>query len=220
MPTRLCSSCSAPLPSNSNLCEYCGCYTPLDLISQNLEILPDQEETRYCPHCEVPMESISVLEDEPIVIERCPQCYGFWFDKFELNLLLNRLVKDPTINVKNIDIGNMEEIDFTKKVQYISCPVCSSKMQRRNYGYKSGVVFDLCNEHGIYLDCGELHHLLLWKKNGGEELQRLHEQKMEKIRRNPIPVPVSRSRAHYHGRYNGYEGLGLIGTILRMLIFH
>ena len=56
-------------------------------------------------------------------------------------------------------------------VKYLRCPVCRSFMKRRVYGYRSGVVVDSCQAHGVWLDGGEVAHLLEWKKAGGELLQ-------------------------------------------------
>jgi Zn-finger nucleic acid-binding protein len=40
-------------------------------------------------------------------------------------------------------------------------------MSRVNFGYRSGVVIDRCTNHGIWLDSGEITHLMEWKKAGG-----------------------------------------------------
>jgi len=41
------------------------------------------------------------------------------------------------------------------------------------FAYRSGVVVDHCKDHGIWLDSGEITHLMEWKKAGG---QLLHER--------------------------------------------
>jgi len=46
-------------------------------------------------------------------------------------------------------------------------------MNRINFGHRSGVIVDQCRPHGLWLDSGELKHLLDWKKAGG---QLLHEE--------------------------------------------
>ena len=50
-------------------------------------------------------------------------------------------------------------------------------MNRKNFGHSSGVIIDQCNKHGIWLDSGEITHLLEWKKAGGELLHATEKQK-------------------------------------------
>jgi Zn-finger nucleic acid-binding protein len=47
-------------------------------------------------------------------------------------------------------------------------------MSRHVFGYRSGVVIDQCKGHGVWLDSGEVTHLLEWKKAGGQLLQDKH----------------------------------------------
>lgn len=52
---------------------------------------------------------------------------------------------------------------------YRPCAVCGALMNRRNYGRRSGVILDICTEHGIWFDSDELQRLLRWIRDGGEE---------------------------------------------------
>ncbi|HYH46951.1 MAG TPA: zf-TFIIB domain-containing protein [Thermoanaerobaculia bacterium] len=52
---------------------------------------------------------------------------------------------------------------------YRPCAVCGALMNRRNYGRRSGVILDICAEHGIWFDSDELQRLLRWIREGGEE---------------------------------------------------
>ena len=42
-------------------------------------------------------------------------------------------------------------------------------MMRRNIAGRSGVILDVCGEHGLWFDCDELSHLIAWIRNGGLE---------------------------------------------------
>jgi Zn-finger nucleic acid-binding protein len=53
-------------------------------------------------------------------------------------------------------------------------------MHRRNYGKKSGVIIDICTEHGMWLDPGELERILSWVRQGG--LARAERQALEQVR--------------------------------------
>jgi Zn-finger nucleic acid-binding protein len=61
-----------------------------------------------------------------------------------------------------------EEVDTSRTVSYVPCPDCGKLMNRKNYGTRAGVVVDVCKEHGVWLDGGELGALLKWVKAGGK----------------------------------------------------
>lgn len=67
-------------------------------------------------------------------------------------------------------------------------------MNRVNFGQRSAVVVDRCLHHGIWLDSGELIHLMEWKKAGG---QILHQQTESLKTKNPshkrTPLPDASS---------------------------
>ncbi|MEO1174791.1 MAG: zf-TFIIB domain-containing protein, partial [Myxococcota bacterium] len=54
-----------------------------------------------------------------------------------------------------------------KGPMYRKCPECSSIMNRENYGRRSGVIIDICPEHGIWFDNQELDSILEWIRDGG-----------------------------------------------------
>jgi len=41
-------------------------------------------------------------------------------------------------------------------------------MIRRNFGRRSGVVMDVCRDHGTWLDGGELAQIIKWSTAGGQ----------------------------------------------------
>jgi len=52
-------------------------------------------------------------------------------------------------------------------VRYIKCPRCDVLMNRRAFGRISGVVVDLCRDHGVWFDSGELAQVLAFVERGG-----------------------------------------------------
>lgn len=43
-----------------------------------------------------------------------------------------------------------------------ACPVCREPMEKRVYAVQSGVRMDVCDDHGIWLDSGELERIEAW----------------------------------------------------------
>jgi Zn-finger nucleic acid-binding protein len=52
-------------------------------------------------------------------------------------------------------------------VRYRPCPVCRTMMNRHNFGRSSGVIVDICSQHGVWFDAGELPRVLDFVQAGG-----------------------------------------------------
>jgi Zn-finger nucleic acid-binding protein len=50
---------------------------------------------------------------------------------------------------------------------YRSCPRCGHRMQRKNFGKRSGVIVDWCGSHGTWLDKDELEQIAAFIAAGG-----------------------------------------------------
>lgn len=53
------------------------------------------------------------------------------------------------------------------QVRYLRCPSCSELMNRQNFGKISGVLVDVCREHGIWFDAGEINAVIAFVEEGG-----------------------------------------------------
>jgi Zn-finger nucleic acid-binding protein len=188
-----CKHCGAPLSANINKCNYCGTRNDVDLHAKHPYTLTSLVSDRICPNCDTPLQTIKLTLDEDLFIERCETCFGLFFDRGEIETVLQSSVSHVhDINLEHIDNINKDRYLKPEKFQYVKCPECKRFMNRVNFGQRSGVVVDKCIIHGIWLDSGELIHLLEWKKAGG---QLLHEQ-VAKNKESPekhhatIPGPV------------------------------
>lgn len=175
-----CKNCSAPIPADTIVCSYCGTRNDTDLtgIHAYTEVVPDHERT--CPRCDLPMKTIDLKIDGTFLIERCEECMGMFFDSGELEALIKATVK----NVHQVNHKKLKELYALQRhdeygIAYIKCPVCATIMNRVNFGQRSGVILDRCPDHGLWLDGGELRHLLEWVKAGGE----MYNQQREEMKR-------------------------------------
>jgi Zn-finger nucleic acid-binding protein len=176
-----CTSCSAPLPANSNRCNYCNTRSDVDLHAKHPYKVEKQATQRICPNCDKALQTIRLKTTEPLSIERCHTCFGLFFDKGEIELILQSSVSNISgINLEHIDNINKDRYRKQQKIRYLKCPDCRRHMNRVNFGQRSGVVIDQCIIHGIWLDSGELTHLLEWKKAGGQLLHQQHTADIEK----------------------------------------
>lgn len=169
-----CSSCSAPLPANTQYCSYCGVRNDVDLKGRHDYQVVDESSSRICPECGEELQTVA-LNDGTLHIERCERCFGLFFDPGEIEILMDSAVSPVfAVNLAWLTTINQERYAKDKTVKYHECPVCHVLMNRMVFGHRSGVVIDRCKSHGVWLDGGEITHLLEWKKAGG---QLLHEQK-------------------------------------------
>ncbi len=182
-----CINCAAPLPSNSIECEYCGSRNDTDLTGIHTYTTHELESGRICPRCNISLQTIDLKINGKFFIERCGQCMGLFFDPGELEMLLDVSVKHVyAINLKKLDNINTVMVPDQSEISYIKCPVCAKFMNRVNFGTRSGVIVDRCNDHGVWLEGGELRHLFEWKKAGGtllhekRELEKIQEKQQEK----------------------------------------
>jgi len=172
-----CNSCSAPLPANINKCVYCGTRNDVDLHSKFDYSIIHKESDRLCPYCEKPLQIIDLNLNGSFQVERCADCFGLFFDPGKVETLIENSVSNVfNSNWQQLDMINNDRFQGNKNEKYIKCPACQAFMSRVNFGYRSGVVIDRCTSHGIWLDSGELTHLMEWKKAGG---QLLHEREKE-----------------------------------------
>lgn len=176
-----CENCSAPLPSNSIICQYCGSRNDTDLKGVHRYTVAVPDTDRICPRCSISLQTIDLKIDGTFLVERCEQCLGLFFDTGELEAL----IKASVSHVYQVDrhkindlTQNLRNSDYP--LAYIKCPVCSTIMSRVNFGGRSGVIIDRCPDHGIWLDGGELRHLLEWVKAGGEILAKQRDEELKK----------------------------------------
>ena len=176
-----CSNCSAPLPSNSIICDYCKTRNDTDLKGVHHYTTHQIESARTCPRCTISLRTIDLKINGRFLIERCDQCLGLFFDPAELEALLEATVTNVfDINRSKLNDINSHMSATHASITYLKCPVCSKLMNRVNFGTKSGVIVNRCRDHGVWLDGGDLRHLFEWMKAGGQLLDREREEQLRR----------------------------------------
>ncbi|GAB4304467.1 MAG: hypothetical protein Fur0034_21400 [Desulfuromonadia bacterium] len=163
-----CRNCGAPLRTGTITCDYCGSRNDLDRDGLPLVRRGEPDGDRLCPRCGIPLTPHAVAREGELVIDRCGECFGLFFDPGELERILNG-VSRGIATVDHTLLSRIMENSPSRAypVSYIPCPVCRRVMNRTRYGVKSGVIVDRCADHGIWLDGGELRTLMAWASAGG-----------------------------------------------------
>lgn len=210
-----CSSCSAPLPANSNRCRYCGIRNDVDLHGKHAYSLHAQQSDRLCPACGDPLQTIDLKLNGTFLIERCAQCFGLFFDPGEIEILLDSSVSNVfAVNTQWLRNINKERYQ-NKQVKYVKCPVCRVLMNRVNFGHRSGVIIDQCKKHGVWLESGEITHLMEWKKAGG---QIIHAKKENIPKKRPAKQSALPETSALTATYSeGYQYPDLLESIAFMV---
>jgi Zn-finger nucleic acid-binding protein len=112
-----------------------------------------------CPRCHKPLEAAA---GDDARLHECPHCGGHFVAKDVLaELLVRAEVSGPFAEPTKSAIPALEQ------VRYVSCPLCHSSMNRMNFGRVSGVIVDVCKQHGTWFDGGELTRVIAFAANGG-----------------------------------------------------
>ena len=76
----------------------------------------------------------------PVELDECVKCRGVWFDKDELRQAKD--ITDSDLNWMDFEIWKHED-SFKAMPSEITCPVCSTKTQKINYG-ATAIEVDYC----------------------------------------------------------------------------
>jgi len=102
--------------------------------------------TMLCPRCQKPALEELDLDYSGVVLDRCLQCGGVWFDGGELEQVLKEAARDVHLPDEMQPCG-------------LPCPRCETEMSSFQYP-DTEVTVDMCNEcRGLWLDHGEFKQI-------------------------------------------------------------
>ena len=160
--TTLCPLCAERLPSDSMHCKACG----VELRASAVPALPREGA---CPRCDGRLR-VHLLPNAEVV-ECAEGCGGLWCTRETFE----RLQKDARRAAATGSAAAPAEERQTSlgapegaKRQYVPCLTCGELMQRRMFrhdGRGSGIVLDVCRDHGVWFDAEELSHALAFVRS-------------------------------------------------------
>jgi Zn-finger nucleic acid-binding protein len=96
-----------------------------------------------CPKCLNNELSEAKVKKTVVRVDFCKSCKGIWFDRFELERLMDNSVWDMQVP------SGAQRSDF-------SCPKCCQYMRTFHYP-DTEIIIEACKScHGVWLDAGEL----------------------------------------------------------------
>ena len=185
-----CGACGAQVRADAEDCEFCGSAIVRELGPASL-ICPEcfarnAEDARFCTACGVGFRPQAVLAQghelpcpdcttlmpvsqvAGLGLNECPQCRGLWVPGDHFEALVSRAAEarksaEPAASPPRVKGANPSQ----QSVRYRKCPECDAFMHRRNYQKSSGVIIDVCNTHGTWLDSDELEQIAGFILSGG-----------------------------------------------------
>jgi Zn-finger nucleic acid-binding protein len=185
-----CPNCGAAVSSDAAQCQFCrsrlktfGCPSCLGLMFLGSRFCPHcgakavqteikiGEDLGECPRCRV---KLNLLQIAGTVIRECERCDGMWADveTFE-NICADRESQAAVLSFAGGKAHSNQEL---AKVNYVPCPDCKQLMNRSNFARSSGVIVDICKQHGVWFDAEELPKIIEFIHKGGMEMARKREK--------------------------------------------
>jgi Zn-finger nucleic acid-binding protein len=160
----ICPTCMARIMSSARFCHNCGTRIVVDGKGGAPTDLP-------CPTCGGDHRLDSrTLGQPPVAVCECRNCGGLWIGGETFKHLTERVQSQaatPAALPGEAARSARGRATAQRGPLYRNCPGCRRMMSRRNYARWSGVILDICPEHGLWFDEGELHALLQWIRRGG-----------------------------------------------------
>jgi len=194
----------------SKHCPRCG------VAAARLEVV---SAGKKCPRCKEEMRVVAIGESK--VLE-CASCLGLWLNtqSFE-QICADREQYAAVLGAASL--ANDDRAVPQTKVNYVPCPECSHLMNRANFARCSGVIIDLCKQHGIWFDRDELSRIVEFIRSGGLEMSRAKEKRgleeeRRKLQQEQLSMDRQRSRTMDLVDSDRVSGIASAGGLLKLLL--
>ena len=162
--TTLCPICAARLANDSQHCKSCG-------VELRVAAVPPLPREGKCPRCSGSLR-VHLLPDAEVV--ECAGesgCGGLWCTRETFERLQRAARRAASTGESDSPVAprvQMLGAPEGSKRQYIPCLACDDFMQRRQFRHQNratGIVLDVCKEHGIWFDRDELEAALAFVRS-------------------------------------------------------
>lgn len=184
----VCPACIARVSDRAKFCHHCGARLAVDLQVGAATDHP-------CPVCGGDVKLSNRQVDPETALLECQRCGGMWLSRAAFVGLAERAQQRaiPNLGHGPTSYGARASAIEQPGPAYRRCVDCDRLMTRQNYGRASGVIIDVCAEHGVWFDAHELDAILHWLAEGGGEKMRAREQRALRDEREAIRAARQRS---------------------------
>ena len=209
--TIACPSCFAMMFLGNKHCPRCGA----DAVQPN-EI---ESAGRKCPRCKVELQVVVIGASK--VLE-CGQCLGVWLNTKSFEKICADKEQQSAV-LGSAALASVDRSIQQTKVNYVPCPDCSQLMNRANFARCSGVIIDLCKQHGVWFDRNELSRIVEFIRWGGLEMSRTKErnaleEERRQLRQEQLALEMKHSRVAELGESDRVSGIASASGLLKFLL--
>ncbi|HMS02642.1 MAG TPA: zinc ribbon domain-containing protein [Gemmatimonadaceae bacterium] len=170
-----CPTCHTRMAPGVAYCPWCGTHaiTPLrDATPLRCPCGDGTLDVRLLP------TTVGASAGE-VRLAECGTCHGVWVSRETIERLVTSHADDTLLlalapGVAATQAPRARSVGV-EPVRYRRCPTCDAVMNRVNYARISGIIVDVCREHGTWFDVHELPALLEFVRRGGLDAARAKE---------------------------------------------
>lgn len=212
--TLRCPGCGAPVSPDEGACGYC--HASLTAIACPNCFAPVFKDTKHCPRCGVRTAreelgpwsdwkcprcegSFSPVRVGDVELLECGGCGGAWMQPGPFERVCAEREAQSAVLARSLDETRVPAAK-AEQIRYLPCPECEKHMNRVNFAKYSGVIMDVCKEHGTFFDRDELRRIVSFIRDGGLEKSREKQrerlvEEQQKLQRMQHQIAMERRQA-------------------------
>jgi Zn-finger nucleic acid-binding protein len=159
-----CPSCFGMMFVGAKFCSHCGARADRTEVPSG--------KNYPCPRCRKAMQAVAVGGSSLL---ECQKCEGLWVDSVSLEQICADREKQSAVLGLPMTLPAPDSNQL-EVVRYVPCPICHQLMSRFNFAHCSGVVVDICKQHGTWFDQNELRRVVEFIRAGGMDKAREREK--------------------------------------------
>ena len=233
--TLLCPQCGAPASPTDTQCAHChsalqtvACPKCLGMMFVGTQFCPHcgaravavehgANSSHPCPRCNLPLHRVEVASTP---LEECARCGGLWIDvgSFE------HICSDAEARQAATGLVISHPASIDPNIRYLKCPQCQDLMSRMNYAGRSGVIINVCRNHGIWLDRDEMRQIVAFISSGGlDRARKIETEELDEARRikaasfDDLPVSRVTPGGSFNESFTSEEGAQLLNGVASVL---
>ena len=223
-----CQSCGAAVGEHDLKCPYCGsqlatlacprCFALVPLTASHcprcgaaIQRAEAQDTALACPGCRGKLAATSV---GGVSLDQCHACGGVWIGQHNFeHLAADRAERGEVLGTLPGAAPQAPGPAPVGEVHYRPCPQCGKLMNRTNYAHISGVILDVCRDHGLWFDRDKLRLVLEFVEGGGLDKSRARQAAEEDEHRRQLASGAALDQAAWNPPVENRPGEWILSAL-------